>query len=218
MDSCICSPLVGANSVEYLMIVPEILATFVSNILFICTVCKKKSAATKKKCRELWLNDLNERILSMRGAGKPMRKASFKSTSARNLQPGFMVNALVLDQSILNLLVSSRNIVDFFVESLSELIGKERSPASVVSTASQCRSSMEKLLSSADGSLENAVVLILKEFLMEVDSVRRILDENSSCPRLTTDVMARVEGKTYKARYLSNVLGNEISDLRKKAN
>ncbi len=178
---------------------------------------QEKKRSFKKKCRKSWPIGLDERILSNRGAGETMGKASYKSTNARNLQAGFMVNALVLDQSVLNLLVSSRNIVDFFVESLSELVGRQRSPASVVSTASQCRSSMEKLLSSADGSLENAVVLILKEFLMEVDSVHRILDENSSFPGLTTDVMARVEGKTYKARYLSNVLGNEISELRNKA-
>ncbi len=140
-----------------------------------------------------------------------MEKASFQKPHVRTPQPGFMVKALVLDQSTLNTLTSSRNIVDFFAESLSELIRGEHSPDSVAGTAQQCRASMEKLLLSANGSLGNDVVVILKEFLMEIDSVCKILSERD----LATEIPVQLEGKMYKARYLSNVLGSETAELRR---
>jgi hypothetical protein len=69
---------------------------------------------------------------------------------------------------------------------------------------------MEKLLRSANGTLGNAVDLILKEFLMEIDSVCRMLED----PNPTSELPVRLEGKMYKSRYLSNVLGNEIVELK----
>lgn len=144
-----------------------------------------------------------------------MKNASVRKPETRHSQPGFMVKALVLDHSVLNVLVSSRNIVDFFAESLSELTKNECSPESVILTANQCRYSMEKLLHAAKGSLKSAVVLTLKEFLMEVDSICRILEEQAPIPSSPAAVSARVEGKMYKVRYLSNMLGNEIAEIKK---
>jgi hypothetical protein len=139
-----------------------------------------------------------------------------KAATATPRKKAMVVDAFVLHEPLLDAHLAAKNIIDFFGECIEELAGDSDAPAKTAGFALRCREKMDAHCKAHGAAFRPAVSEILREFGMEYDALRpSLVSASSATETLSTALKTAFEAKAYKVRYLSAILGNEISALNR---
>ncbi|MBD3344629.1 MAG: hypothetical protein GF401_06170 [Chitinivibrionales bacterium] len=139
------------------------------------------------------------------------KRSSYETRNRKS----FVVDAIVVPTPDLNALIRSQNVINFFISCLED-IGKgtsSRSEGAVITV--QCIEAMKRVQDIHNLTLPQQIESILSEFIMEAERIKKLLsDETNEALSNPKEFNAFIEAKTYKIRYLSNVLTSEMEALK----
>jgi predicted ribonuclease YlaK len=135
--------------------------------------------------------------------------------SVATKRKAMVMDAVVFSAPPVSAYVSAQNIIDYYAECLEELSKGATRHHQIVQRALQCKAHMELLLNKYGSEMSEEVNAMMKDFLMEDETIRRRL---VACNGTSQSIQSRdalfFEAKFYTIRYLSNVLRKELQELK----
>jgi len=131
-----------------------------------------------------------------------------------NATPGIspkVINAFIINTPSLESVSRLRNIMTFFIESLSDITTLSGDRTHLIENVKQCEKNISAIYDSQEFSEYDQYIAIVKELYCEISLVGTLLDSyyNSSEPISIKDKL-QLDAKLYKLRYLLFSL-NDIS-------
>jgi hypothetical protein len=134
-----------------------------------------------------------------------------KSLRKNPQQQSIVMDAFFVEQSKFEMFLCLKNVLTFFLQSLSDLVDSNASIPQQCENLQKCHDSLKKILSEIKHLLKNETKLLIQEFLMESESVLKILSLDNQAKRLTDDQRTVLDTKRYVIEYLMATIENNLN-------
>lgn len=121
-----------------------------------------------------------------------------------------VIEAFVIKQSRLEMYLSLKNVITFYLMSFVDLTEKNVAYCDGCENLLKCQHLLTTLFEENKDQFDDDVKIFLKDFIMEIESVKKLL-ENNPLKRYSPELKSSLDSKRFILEYLFSSLKNSIN-------